>query len=42
VLLCLANQTGIDLEAALEENIRKKTERDAVRHKENKKLNFRK
>lgn len=38
VLLCLANQTGIDLEAALEENIRKKTERDAVRHKENKKL----
>ena len=42
VLLCLANQTGIDLEAALEENIRKKTKRDAIRHKENKKLNFRK
>lgn len=38
VLLCLANQTGVDLEAALEENIRKKTERDATRHKENKKL----
>lgn len=38
VLLCLANQTGVDLEAALRENLRKKTERDATRHKENKKL----
>lgn len=39
VLLCMANQTGVDLETALKENIRKKTERDAARHKENSKLN---
>ena len=38
VLICLANQTGIDLEKALKENIEKKTKRDATRHKENKKL----
>ena len=38
VLLCRANQTGVDLETALKENIRKKTERDAARHKENSKL----
>lgn len=38
VLLCLANQTGVDLTAALEENIRKKTERDHSRHINNKKL----
>ena len=39
VLICLANQTGVDLEDALQKNIAKKTERDATRHRENKKLN---
>lgn len=38
VLICLANQTGVDLEEALKKNIAKKTKRDARRHKENKKL----
>ena len=38
VLLCLANQTGVDLTSAFEENIRKKTERDQTRHINNKKL----
>ena len=38
VLICLANQTGIDLTAALEKNLDKKTKRDATRHKENDKL----
>ena len=38
VLTCLANQTGIDLEKAIENNFKKKTERDANRHKENDKL----
>jgi NTP pyrophosphatase (non-canonical NTP hydrolase) len=38
VLICLANQTGVDLDNALEKNFRKKTERDATRHKENDKL----
>jgi NTP pyrophosphatase (non-canonical NTP hydrolase) len=38
VLLCLANQTGVDLEEALKKNIEKKTERDKTRHLENKKL----
>lgn len=38
VLLCLANQTGIDLTAALEKNFEKKTVRDASRHKDNDKL----
>lgn len=38
VLICLANQTGIDLEAALKKNLEKKTKRDATRHKENEKL----
>jgi NTP pyrophosphatase (non-canonical NTP hydrolase) len=38
VVMCLANQTGIDLDAALERNIAKKTQRDANRHKENDKL----
>jgi NTP pyrophosphatase (non-canonical NTP hydrolase) len=38
VLICLANQTGIDLTAALEKNLAKKTYRDADRHKENDKL----
>ena len=38
VLICLANQTGIDLEEALKKNLEKKTKRDNTRHKENKKL----
>jgi NTP pyrophosphatase (non-canonical NTP hydrolase) len=38
VLICLANQTGIDLEKALKKNLIKKTGRDKKRHKENKKL----
>jgi NTP pyrophosphatase (non-canonical NTP hydrolase) len=38
VLICLANQTGIDLEAALKSNLDKKTKRDHSRHKDNKKL----
>lgn len=38
VLICLANQTGIDLTEQLELSIKKKTERDKNRHKENKKL----
>ncbi len=38
VLLALANQTGVDLTAALEENLRKKTLRDARRHHDNPKL----
>jgi NTP pyrophosphatase (non-canonical NTP hydrolase) len=38
VLLCLANQTGVDLAAALERNLEKKTARDADRHKQNPKL----
>ena len=39
VLICLANQTGIDLEQAIIKNIAKKTSRDAQRHVENKKIN---
>ncbi len=38
VLICLANQTGVDLTKALEQNIAKKTGRDANRHKDNEKL----
>ena len=38
VLTCLANQTGVDLSAAFENNIRKKTERDKSRHINNDKL----
>jgi NTP pyrophosphatase (non-canonical NTP hydrolase) len=38
VLICLANQTGIDLAQALEKNLEKKTIRDAERHKNNPKL----
>ena len=38
VLICLANQTGVDLEAALERNFKKKTSRDSKRHIENQKL----
>lgn len=38
VLLCLANQTGVDLTEELRKNIAKKTERDKDRHKNNEKL----
>ena len=38
VLICLANQTGIDLEAALRKNLDKKTKRDSTRHLDNEKL----
>lgn len=38
VLLCLANQTGVDLTAALEKNLEKKSIRDAFRHRKNEKL----
>ena len=38
VLLCLANQTGIDLEKAFEEKLNKKTKRDKNRHFSNEKL----
>ena len=38
VLLCLANQTGVDLTEALQKNLEKKTARDADRHKNNPKL----
>lgn len=38
VLICLANQTGIDLTTALQKNLDKKTKRDATRHLENTKL----
>lgn len=39
VLICLANQTGVDLTKALKANLDKKTKRDATRHLNNKKLN---
>lgn len=39
VLICLANQTGVDLQEALRKNLEKKTQRDATRHLQNKKLN---
>lgn len=38
VLICIANQTGVDLTAAFKRNLAKKTERDAVRHQGNPKL----
>jgi len=38
VLLCLANQTGVDLTDALQKNFDKKTLRDSDRHRENPKL----
>ncbi|MBC6111078.1 nucleotide pyrophosphohydrolase [Pedobacter fastidiosus] len=39
VLICLANQTGINLTEAFEKNLIKKSIRDADRHKNNKKIN---
>jgi len=38
VLICLANQTGVDLSQALNKSIEKKTKRDSERHKQNNKL----
>lgn len=38
VLICIANQTGVDLTEALERSFKKKTERDATRHINNAKL----
>ena len=38
VLICLANQTGINLTDALQKNLEKKTNRDAQRHRDNEKL----
>lgn len=38
VLICLANQTGVDLNKALEKNLEKKTSRDSERHHNNEKL----
>lgn len=38
VLICLANQTGVDLTTALEKNLEKKTARDSARHANNPKL----
>ena len=38
VLICLANQTGVDLTEALKKSIEKKTSRDKLRHKNNPKL----
>ena len=39
VLMCLANQTGVDLTSALQKNFEKKSLRDAERHKNNPKIN---
>jgi NTP pyrophosphatase (non-canonical NTP hydrolase) len=38
VLICLANQTGVDLTEALEKNLQKKSIRDGERHRNNEKL----
>lgn len=38
VLVCLANQTGVDLTKAIQSNIQKKTDRDKNRHQNNEKL----
>lgn len=38
VLICLANQTGVDLTTAFQQNMEKKTQRDALRHINNPKL----
>src|SRR5215510_15351705 len=41
VVICLANQTGVDLTKALERNLEKKNKRDATRHQKNQKLKSR-
>ena len=38
VLICLANQTGVDLTKAFQQNLKKKAKRDSKRHASNKKL----
>ncbi len=38
VLICLANQTDVDLTVALQKNLEKKTNRDSTRHQQNEKL----
>ncbi len=38
VILCIANQTGVDLTSALQQNFTKKNARDSQRHKDNEKL----
>lgn len=38
VLICIANQTGVDLTEAFERNMKKKTDRDHNRHRDNPKL----
>jgi NTP pyrophosphatase (non-canonical NTP hydrolase) len=38
VLMCLANQTGVNLDEAFKKNIEKKTQRDSTRHLDNEKL----
>ena len=38
VLICIANQTGVDLESSFKEKLEKKTTRDKSRHKDNPKL----
>lgn len=38
VLVCIANQTGVDLEASIRKNLEKKTSRDHQRHRKNPKL----
>ena len=38
VLICIANQTGVDLTTALQKNLDKKTQRDSERHQNNEKL----
>ena len=38
VVLCLANQTGVDLQASFDQKMQKKTQRDAQRHQNNEKL----
>jgi NTP pyrophosphatase (non-canonical NTP hydrolase) len=38
VLICLANQTGVNLQEAMERNLDKKTQRDSTRHHNNEKL----
>lgn len=40
VLVCLANQTGVDLEKAFQKNLQKKTARDFERHQQNDKLRY--
>jgi len=40
VLICLANQTGVDLTTAFKQNFQKKTQRDKDRHKNNPKLSL--